>query len=110
MSEGYNLVQSTALRSITGETTGNLLNLPARLGPLQDNGRPTPTHALELTSPAVDAGRPMGCLGTDQRGVDRPRDGNGDQMFRCDIGAYEREGVLVSRRQQYLPFVTRPAR
>ncbi len=30
--------------------------LDARLGPLQDNGGPTPTHALGLDSPAVDAG------------------------------------------------------
>ncbi|GHA07797.1 hypothetical protein GCM10008090_17030 [Arenicella chitinivorans] len=88
---------STALRSI--------------IGPLQDNGGNTMTHALAANSPAIDAGLPFkvsvgfpfaviyyhtGCRGSgaelalslgdyraDQRGVERPL---GDE---CDIGAYE---------------------
>jgi hypothetical protein len=51
------------------------------LGPLQDNGGPTPTMALLDGSPAVGAGD--GCPATDQRGVARD---NG-----CDIGAYQHE-------------------
>jgi hypothetical protein len=43
----------------------------------------TPTHALSPNSPAVDAVDVMGCLATDQRGVERPQGAN------CDIGAYE---------------------
>jgi hypothetical protein len=59
------------------------------LGPLQNNGGPTQTHALFSGSPAIDAGNPGGCrdefgalLTTDQRGFNRPALG-------CDIGAFE---------------------
>jgi hypothetical protein len=60
------------------------------LGPLQNNGGATPTRALLLGSPAIDAGNPLtpgsggnACESQDQRGVGRPRG------IRCDIGAYE---------------------
>ena len=56
------------------------------LGPLADNGGPTPTEALLLGSPAIDAGS-GDCPGTDQRGTARPMDGDGVAV--CDIGAYE---------------------
>jgi cysteine-rich repeat protein len=61
-------------------------DLPATdplLGPLQDNGGPTMTHALPTGSPAVDTGAAVGCPPADQRGVPRP------QGMACDIGAYE---------------------
>jgi len=64
------------------------------LGPLQDNGGPTPTQALLPGSPAIDAGNPSGCtddqgapLATDQRG--HPRPVFGGAALRCDIGALE---------------------
>lgn len=66
---------------------GDLPNTDPLLGPLQDNGGTTPTHALLLGSPATDAASLLRCPPTDQRGVPRP------QGPRCDIGAYEREGV-----------------
>ncbi|MDZ7734368.1 MAG: choice-of-anchor Q domain-containing protein [Acidimicrobiia bacterium] len=59
------------------------------LGPLADNGGPTPTHAPATGSPAIDAvptgtsGLCDGTVTTDQRGVPRPV-GSG-----CDIGALE---------------------
>jgi CSLREA domain-containing protein len=61
------------------------------LGPLQDNGGPTWTHALipiEEGSRAIDAGNNAICASStinnlDQRWVTRP------QGSRCDIGAYE---------------------
>lgn len=59
------------------------------LGPLQDNGGATQTHALLVGSPAIDSGDGSTCLATDQRGVNRPIDGNGDGTARCDIGAFE---------------------
>jgi hypothetical protein len=55
------------------------------LGPLQDNGGPTWTHALLPGSPALDVGDPAQCPATDQRGVPRP------QGAGCDIGAFELE-------------------
>ena len=53
------------------------------LGPLADNGGPTPTHALLYGSPAINAGGPTSPLATDQRGFDRIFRG------RVDFGAYE---------------------
>ena len=65
------------------------------LGPLQNNGGPTQTHALLPGSPAIDVGNAV-CtdangdpLTTDQRGKPRSVDGNGDGKRACDIGAVE---------------------
>lgn len=58
------------------------------LGPLQDNGGPTQTHALltNVPDPAVDAGDPAFFgLSYDQRGLPFLRVRNG----RVDVGAYE---------------------
>jgi len=68
---------------------GDLSNINPLLGSLQDNGGPTRTHALLTGSPAIDAGGNVGCPSTDQRGVARPKDGDGDCNALCDIGAYE---------------------
>lgn len=60
--------------------------IAAILGPLANNGGPTPTHALVAGSPAIDAvpGAHSECSGTDQRGVARP------QGVGCDSGAFEK--------------------
>ena len=68
---------------------GDLINVDPMLGPLQNNGGPTDTHALAAGSPAVDAAANAGCPATDQRGAARPFDGNGDGTATCDIGAFE---------------------
>ena len=60
-----------------------------QLGPLADNGGPTPTHLPVVGSPAVDGGANAGCPATDQRGQTRPTDGNGDGTATCDVGAVE---------------------
>jgi hypothetical protein len=63
---------------------GDRANVDPLLGPLQNNGGPTETHAIPSWSPAVD-GAFGGCPPppVDQRGMARP------QGPRCDIGAYE---------------------
>ena len=75
---GYNLSSDNS-----GPTTGerDRINIDPKLGPLQDNGGPTPTHALRPDSSALNAGNSV--IATDQRGVARPQ-GNAP-----DIGAYE---------------------
>jgi len=83
------------------------------LGPLQDNGGPTLTHALLPGSPALNAipleectydddsdpDTPEVPLTTDQRGVRRPQNG------RCDIGAYERGCGLGAEMAILLPLL-----
>ncbi len=85
---------------------GSLPNTNPRLGPLQDNGGPTWTQALLLGSPAIDAGDNATCLPTDQRGVSRPLDGNGDGIAVCDIGAYEVDSPLIPNKV-YMPLIFR---
>jgi len=49
------------------------------------------THYLLPGSPAIDYGDNASdhCPLMDQRGVDRPQDGDGDGTATCDIGAFE---------------------
>jgi hypothetical protein len=62
---------------------GDKINVDPKLGPLQNNGGLTWTHAILLGSPAIDAGMNSGCPATDQRSVARPFG------VACDIGAFE---------------------
>lgn len=59
------------------------IGVNARLGPLQDNGGPTETHALLSGSPAIDAAEDASAPEADQRGELRPAGSA------SDIGAYE---------------------
>ncbi len=86
---GYNLIGNAAGLGLSGVTTGNLLNVNPMLGPLQDNGGYTHTHALLKGSPAVDAADPLSFPLLDQRGAARPIDGNSDSFALPDIGAFE---------------------
>lgn len=70
--------------------------LDPKLGPLANNGGYTYTHALLSGSPAIDKGNVVKCtdhygntLTTDQRGFNRPIDGDNAGGSRCDIGAFE---------------------
>jgi hypothetical protein len=55
-SHGYNVSSDTGGGYLTAP--GDQINTDPLLGPLQDNGGPTPTHMLLPGSPAIDAGDP----------------------------------------------------
>jgi CSLREA domain-containing protein len=88
-SRGFNLIAGTAGCTVVGDGTGNLIGMQAKLGPLQNNGGPTSTHALQAGSPARNAGNPAtpgssatACPIGDQRLLPR-------SATRCDMGAVE---------------------
>jgi hypothetical protein len=86
ISQGYNLVGATD--GSRGWGASDLQGtrdspLDARLGPLQDNGGPTATHAVLADSPAVEAGDPALHFSADQRGTSR------DVTTAPDIGAFQ---------------------
>jgi hypothetical protein len=84
-SRGYNLEDSS---DPVFTATGDQQDVSPLLSPLALNGGTTPSHALILGSPAIDAGNAIICSqppvdNVDQRGVSR------HQGASCDIGAYE---------------------
>lgn len=92
-SNGYNIASDSSC-GLSG--TSDMVNNNPQLGPLQDNGGETLTHALLVSSPAIDSG--SNCPAVDQRGIARPV-GAG-----CDRGAYEFNDTNVT---VYLPFAIR---
>ncbi len=84
-SDGYNLSSDDGGGYLNGP--GDRINTDPLLGPLQDNGGPTFTHALLPGSPAIDAGDPNFHPPpfNDQRGCPFDRVFNG----RIDIGSFE---------------------
>lgn len=82
----------------------DILDTPLLLQPLQNNGGPTPTHALLEESSAVDAGLNENAidpfnnlpLGSDQRIFQRIVDGNRDGTATVDIGAFEVLGTSAA--------------
>src|SRR5947208_7235931 len=84
-SHGYNLSSDDGGGVLTGP--GDQINTNPLLGPLQNNGGPTFTHALLPGSPAIDAGDPNFTPppSFDQRGPGFDRVVNG----RIDKGSFE---------------------
>jgi hypothetical protein len=82
-SSGHNLIGNSTGGS--GYDSTDLLDVDPLLGPLQNNGGPTFTHALLFGSPAIDAGDNTDAPELDQRGPGFPRIVNGI----IDIGAFE---------------------
>jgi hypothetical protein len=94
VSDGHNLigvVEGATGFGAAGDLLGHVGNpLDPMLAPLANNGGPTRTHALLAGSPAIDKGDNAGAPAADQRGVARPRDGDGNGSLIADIGAFER--------------------
>jgi hypothetical protein len=84
-SDGYNISDDNGAGLLTGP--GDQINTDPLLGPLQDNGGPTLTHALSPGSPAINAGDPNFTPPpvNDQRGAPFARVFHG----RIDIGSFE---------------------
>ncbi|WP_287158006.1 Ig-like domain-containing protein [Chloroflexus sp.] len=82
-----NLIEdSTNACGLINGVNGNIIGSDPDLGPL--TGAPA-YFPLNTGSPAIDNGSNAYCAATDQRGVLRPQDGDGNSSVVCDIGAYE---------------------
>ena len=92
ISHGYNLSSDDGGGFLNG--SGDQINTNPILGPLQDNGGPTFTHALLTGSPAINAGDPSFIPPPfyDQRGPGFDRVHNG----RIDIGSFEVLGTILT--------------
>jgi hypothetical protein len=78
---GVNLIGNS--QGATGLSIYDFQNVPANLGPLQNNGGSTPTCTPLPGSVAIGNGASAGAPMTDQRGVPRPQNGG------FDIGAVQ---------------------
>lgn len=89
---GHNLLEDVANNClISNGTNNNIVGVDPKLSALANNGGPTQTMELDLTSDAIDKGNDTICnsapvSGKDQRGITRP------QGSACDIGAFEVDG------------------
>jgi CSLREA domain-containing protein len=97
--QGYNIIGVMQAGATPIPATGDqfgVTNAQVNLGPLANNGGPTPTHALISPSIAIDQGNSFG-LTTDQRGMTRPCDiatiPNATGGDGSDVGAFELQGV-----------------
>ena len=98
---GYNIIGNLGIGTTITATTGDQFSVSASsvdLGPLQNNGGPTSTHALGAGSIAIDKGDSSGST-TDQRGQPRPCDQpsitNATGGDGADIGAFEVQGTCA---------------
>ncbi len=95
---GYNFVGINNGLNLTATTNilgTSLKYLDPRLGPLQNNGGGTLTHALSEGSYCIDAGRSPAAVLLDQRGALRDKP---------DIGAFEYKGGPISFYTHYTYF------
>jgi hypothetical protein len=104
ISTGYNVIGDLGAQPgnpVIAATTGDqfgVTNAQLNIGPLQDNGGPTPTRALLTGSVAIDKGHSSGST-TDQRGLTRPCDlasvANATGGDGSDAGAFEVQGACA---------------
>src|SRR5437762_8872621 len=102
ISHGYNLCNDNCAGLLNGP--GDQINTDPILGPLQNNGGPTLTHALLPGSPAIDAGDPNFTPPPffDQRGPGFDRVVNG----RIDKGSFEVQGPTATPTPTLTPIAT----
>lgn len=95
----YSLIED-GLAFVNGTNNNNLTGDPL-LGPLQNNGGPTRTHALLAGSIAIDAGN--SAFLTDQRGflrpIDQPNYANAAGGNGSDIGSFEVQLAPTTKEQ-----------
>ncbi len=98
---GYVVVGNSAAEcAIAGDTTGNLYDTDARLGPLEVFAGGMQGHRLLVDSPALDLVPPDACIDTrgnptpvDARGVARPGDDATPGSAYCTPGAIEGDAL-----------------
>lgn len=84
--DGGNLIGTTSC-SVSSAQASDQLGVDPQLQPLSSAGGFTRAHLAG--TPTIDRGTAAGCPGSDQRGVVRPQDGDGDGTAACDVGAVE---------------------
>ncbi len=93
----FSLIGDTSASRLTTDSS-DIVGADPELGPLADNGGPTPTMLPADTSPVIDAGSAFG-LTADQRGMTRPVDlpgyPNASGGDGADIGAVELQAAEV---------------
>ena len=96
-SSAFNLIGTGGSAGLVNGTNSNQVGVESPgLGPLQNNGGPTETHAVLAGSPAIDKGNSFGAT-IDQRSFLRPIDigSIADAADGADIGAYEFDSIEV---------------
>ena len=86
---GQNNVSGTGTITLDKDSIVPSTNTDEVIGPLQNNGGFTLSHAPLVNGVAVDTGQQNCLLNRDQANNIRPFDGDGDTDERCDIGAIE---------------------
>jgi predicted outer membrane repeat protein len=85
-----NVVPSISYSDVEGGFRGmGNLDVDPRLDAFGDYGGLTWVFALRSNSPLIDRGSPSVCPATDQLGLSRPVDGDGNGSAICDMGAVE---------------------
>jgi predicted outer membrane repeat protein len=87
----YNVLGQAGSSGLLHGVADNKVGVDAKLAPLGDYGGKTKTHALKLTSPALESGSDSLAPSHDQRGEERPVAGAGVS----DIGAFEAGDLTV---------------